>query len=102
MGVDRQRDALLKTVTRFAEGASANNALLWGARGTGKSFPCEIGDDSAGGKKHPALKLVEIEREAVKNPAKTSSQLCENRPERFVVLCDDLSFEEGAGGGPSR
>jgi predicted AAA+ superfamily ATPase len=99
MGVDRQRDALLTTLRRFVAGAPANNALLWGARGTGKSSLVKSAIMALAAEA-PALKLVEIEREAVNTLPGLFATL-RSRDERFVVLCDDLSFEEGAGAAKS-
>jgi predicted AAA+ superfamily ATPase len=98
-GVERQRDALVTALRRFAVGAPANNALLWGARGTGKSSLVKAAV-TALARETPALKLVEIEREALPNLPDLFATL-RDRPQRFVVLCDDLSFEQGAGAAKS-
>jgi predicted AAA+ superfamily ATPase len=94
VGVERQKDRFAENLRRFALGLPANNALLWGVRGTGKSsmvkavFMAAVAD-------HPSLKLVELDRDHV--PALPDLfQRLRGRPERFVVLCDDLSFEDGA------
>ena len=94
MGVERQRHRLLETLRRFLEGLPANNVLLWGARGTGKSSLVKAAV-LALAEEHVRLKLVEVEREVVNNLPTIFATL-RNRPERVVVLCDDLSFEEGA------
>ena len=98
-GVDAQKARLVETLRRFSAGLPANTVLLWGARGTGKSslVKAAVG---AQARSTPALKLVEIEREAVNILPNVFATL-RNRPERFVVLCDDLSFEEGAGAAKS-
>ncbi len=92
-GVDFVRDALLENTERFAKGLPANNALLWGARGMGKSslvkaVHAEINrrDPQAG------LRLVEIHREDIESLPGLMSLLRE-APFRFLVFCDDLSFD---------
>ncbi|MBS9476164.1 ATP-binding protein [Ancylobacter sp. VKM B-3255] len=95
-GIDRTRDQLLDNTLRFARGLPANNALLWGARGMGKSSLVKAAHASvntamaAEGK--PPLKLVEIHREDIETlPALMG--LMRPAPFRFVVFCDDLSFD---------
>jgi hypothetical protein len=92
-GVDRVRDLLLENTLRFARGLPANNALLWGARGMGKSSLVKAAHAEinrlAGG-----LKLVEIHREDIESlPALMA--LMREAPLRFIVFCDDLSFDGG-------
>lgn len=94
IGVDRQKATFLDNLQRFAAGLPYNHALLWGVRGTGKSSLAKaafmaVADDS------PDLKLVEVDRDQVTALPGLFDDL-RIRPERFVVLCDDLSFEEGA------
>jgi predicted AAA+ superfamily ATPase len=88
VGIDRQRDTLLANTRRFAEGLPANNALLWGARGMGKSSLVKAvhGDLEATG-----LKLVELQREDIETVGRLLGLLRE-APHRFVLYCDDLSF----------
>ncbi|TAL32143.1 ATP-binding protein [Phenylobacterium sp.] len=92
VGVERQKSRFVENLGRFARGLPCNHALLWGVRGTGKSslakaaFMAVAGDD---------LKLVEVDRDQVTALPALFDEL-RVRPERFVVLCDDLSFEEGA------
>ena len=96
-GIDRSRDTLIENTSRFAEGLPANNALLWGARGMGKSSlvkaahaTVNAGRVAAGGE--PIVKLVEIHREDIESlPALMA--LVRNAPYRFIVFCDDLSFD---------
>jgi uncharacterized protein len=99
-GIDRPAEQLLDNTRRFAKGLPANNALLWGARGMGKSSLVkaahaavrkELGLGVAKGK--PDLKLVEIHREDI---ASLPACLAYLRParERFIVFCDDLSFDK--------
>jgi predicted AAA+ superfamily ATPase len=94
LGVDRQKARLVENLRRFATDLPFNNILLWGARGTGKSSLLKAGVMHLGDT-HPALKLVEIDREAIDALPRLFG-LLRDREERFVVLCDDLSFEEGA------
>jgi predicted AAA+ superfamily ATPase len=90
VGVDRSRDTLLENTLQFARGLPANNALLWGARGMGKSSLVKAvhGEVQARGL---ALKLVELQREDLPSVARLLN-LLRARPERFVLFCDDLSF----------
>ncbi len=94
LGVDRQKTRLVENLRRFAADLPFNNVLLWGARGAGKSSVLKAAVMHLS-ETHPALKLVEIDREALDALPRLFSQL-RGREERFVVLCDDLSFEEGA------
>ena len=95
-GVDRQKAALLQLVERFAAGVSTNHALLWGARGTGKSSLAKAAV-AAVAASAPHLKLLEIAADDLGRLPDLFARL-EGRPERVVILCDDLSFEEGAAG----
>ncbi len=99
VGVDAQKAKLTETLRRFARGLPANNVLLWGARGTGKSSLVKAAVVELARQGAP-LRLVEVEREVVNILPRVFATL-RNRPERFVVLCDDLSFEEGAGAAKS-
>jgi len=94
MGVDRQKARFLANLERFAAGLPANHALLWGVRGTGKSSLAKAAF-MAVASSAPDLKLVEVDRDQV-TALPDLFDLLRARPERFVVLCDDLSFEEGA------
>lgn len=94
VGVERQKGRFCAALDRFARGLPVNHALLWGARGTGKSSLVKAAFMAAAGD-CPDLRLVEIDRDEVAAlPA--LFDVLRGRPERFVVLCDDLSFEEGA------
>src|SRR5246127_4054863 len=92
-GIDRVRDLLVENTERFARGLPANNALLWGARGMGKSSLVKAAH-AAIGKAHPAagLKLIEIHREDIESLPELMSLLL-NALQRFIVFCDDLSFD---------
>ncbi len=94
VGVERQRDRFVENLQRFAAGLPYNHALLWGVRGTGKSSIAKAAfmHVAAGA---PSLKLVEVDRDQVVALPGLFDTL-RGQPERFVVLCDDLSFEEGA------
>src|SRR5213083_2838914 len=86
-GIDRVRDVLMDNTERFARGLPANNALLWGARGMGKSSLVKAAH-AAIGKDHPAtgLKLIEIHREDIESLPELMSIL-RNAPQRFIVFC---------------
>src|SRR5215467_14092266 len=92
-GIDRVRDVLLENTERFARGLPANNALLWGARGMGKSSlvkAVHAAVNASHGK--GALKLVEIHREDIESLPDLMA-LMRVAPYRFILFCDDLSFE---------
>jgi hypothetical protein len=92
-GIDRVRDLLVENTERFARGLPANNALLWGARGMGKSSLVKAAH-AAIGAAHPSpgLKLVEIHREDIESLPDLMATL-RGVPQRFIVFCDDLSFD---------
>jgi uncharacterized protein len=94
VGVDRQKARFLENLQRFADGLPANHALLWGVRGTGKSSLAKAAFMTVAAEA-ASLKLVEVDRDQV-TALPELFDLLRTRPERFVVLCDDLSFEEGA------
>jgi predicted AAA+ superfamily ATPase len=94
IGVERQRDRFVENLHRFAAGLPANHALLWGVRGTGKSSLAKAAFTAVVAEA-PALKLVEVDRDQV-TALPVLFDVLRARPERFLVLCDDLSFEEGA------
>jgi predicted AAA+ superfamily ATPase len=87
-GIDAARDTLLANTTRFARGLPANNALLWGARGMGKSSLVKAVHGEV-----PGLKLVEIHREDIQSLPHLLAHLRAAPDIRFVLFCDDLSFE---------
>jgi len=93
-GIDRMRDILMENTERFADGLPANNALLWGARGMGKSSLVKATHASINADRKPAerLKLIEIHREDIESlPA--LMDLLRASDFYFVVFCDDLSFD---------
>jgi len=91
-GVDRQKDLLLENTLRFARGFTANNAMLWGARGTGKSSLVKAAHAAANAELPGALALIEIHREDIRTLPDLLGQL-RAQPRRCLVFCDDLSFE---------
>ena len=93
-GVDRMRDILMENTERFANGLPANNALLWGARGMGKSSLVKAAHASINAERKPAdkLKLIEIHREDIESLPALMEQLRASSF-RFIVFCDDLSFD---------
>jgi predicted AAA+ superfamily ATPase len=90
LGINRARDTLHANTVQFAKGLPANNALLWGARGMGKSSLVKAihGEVQA---THEALKMVEVQREDLPSIGRCLA-LLRGRPERFIMFCDDLSF----------
>lgn len=90
IGIARARDTLLENTRQFAKGFPANNALLWGARGMGKSSLVKAVHAQLLDEGH-ALKIVELQREDLPSVARLLAQL-RGAPERFVLYCDDLSF----------
>ncbi len=93
-GIDRVRDQLLDNTLRFARGLPANNALLWGARGMGKSSLVKAVHAEVNAKVGRSLKLVEIHREDIDGLPVLMGVL-RGAPHRAVVFCDDLSFDGG-------
>jgi predicted AAA+ superfamily ATPase len=87
-GIDAARDTLLANTKRFARGRPANNALLWGARGMGKSSLVKAVHGEVAG-----LKLVEIHREDTQTLPHLLAHLRAAPDRRFILFCDDLSFE---------
>ena len=94
VGVERQKARFFENLTRFAGGLPCNHALLWGSRGAGKSSMAKAAF-MAVTVDHPSLRMIEIDRDEIAVLPHLFDRL-RGRSERFVVLCDDLSFEEGA------
>ncbi len=90
VGIDRARDTLRVNTEQFARGLPANNALLWGARGMGKSSLVKAvhGDLYPA---YPDLKIVEVQREDLTSLSRCLA-LLRDAPGRFILYCDDLSF----------
>lgn len=95
-GINRSRDTLQDNTERFANGLAANNALLWGARGMGKSSLVKaIHAHINKGRDCPArLKLIEVHREDI-GSMPTLLGLIRQAEQRVIVFCDDLSFDAG-------
>jgi len=87
-GIDSMRDILLANTKRFASGLPANNALLWGARGMGKSSLVKAVHGEVEG-----VKLVEIHRDDIASLPRLLAHLRAEPGKRFILFCDDLSFE---------
>jgi predicted AAA+ superfamily ATPase len=97
-GIDRVRDTLMDNTERFTKGLPANNALLWGARGMGKSSLVKASHaaiNAASGAKPGAgvLKLIEIHREDIESLPDLMT-LLRGLPQRVIIFCDDLSFDQ--------
>jgi predicted AAA+ superfamily ATPase len=95
VGIDEQKHRFVQNLRRFAGGLPANHVLLWGSRGAGKSSLVKAAFMALADAEAPGLRLVEIDRDAIAHLPELFAKL-RGRPERFVVFCDDLSFEEGA------
>ncbi len=93
-GIDLQKEILLKNTQQFADGFSANNALLWGARGTGKSSIVKAIHAHINAQKPHSLMLVEIHREDLETMPDLLKALS-HTTRRCVLYCDDLSFDTG-------
>jgi len=96
-GVDRVRDMLVENTERFAKGLPANNALLWGARGMGKSSLVKASHAAvnamfAANTKDAPLKLIEIHREDIESLPELMA-ITRGSGYKFIVFCDDLSFD---------
>ncbi|WP_367890184.1 ATP-binding protein [Rhodobacter calidifons] len=90
VGVNRARDTLLENTRHFAAGLPANNALLWGARGMGKSSLVKAVHAAVRAEGHD-LKIVELSREDLPSVQRLLAHL-RAAPHRFLLFCDDLSF----------
>jgi len=96
VGIDRARDTLMENTLRFARGLPANNALLWGARGMGKSSLVKAAHAAANGGANggaETLVLIEIHREDIPTIGRLLG-LLRASDRRFLVFCDDLSFDQ--------
>ncbi|MFM7503462.1 MAG: ATP-binding protein [Betaproteobacteria bacterium] len=92
--IDEQKQILVRNTRQFVEGRTANNVLLTGSRGTGKSSMIKALLNAF----HPkGLRMIEVDKEDLVDLPDIVDLVAE-RPERFVIFCDDLSFEEGEGG----
>ncbi|WP_372893437.1 ATP-binding protein [Rhodosalinus sp.] len=93
VGIAQVRDILLANTRAFAQGLPANNALLWGARGMGKSSLVKAVHAEVVGEGHP-LKIVELQREDLPSVGRLLSLLRAASAHRFLLFCDDLSFSQ--------
>lgn len=89
-----QKELIEQNTRQFVQGASANNVLLTGARGTGKSSLIKACLNQYADQ---GLRLIEVDKDDLSDLADIVD-LVAARPERFIIFCDDLSFEEGEGG----
>ncbi|HEX3864121.1 MAG TPA: ATP-binding protein [Stellaceae bacterium] len=92
-GIDRVRDILLENTERFAAGLPANNVLLWGARGTGKSALVKAAHAAVNHTRPGALALIEIHREDIPTLPRLLTLLRASK-RRCLLFCDDLSFDQ--------
>ena len=92
VGIDRARDTLMENTLHFARGFPANNALLWGARGMGKSSLVKAAHAAANAETG-GLHLVEIQREDIPTIGRLMDMV-RGVDQRFLVFCDDLSFDK--------
>ena len=100
LGVDRAKATLLENTRRFAAGLPANNALLWGARGMGKSSLVKAAQAAVNRERaeaapgEPSVLLIEILREDLPSLDRLLALLRDSAPRRAILFCDDLSFEQ--------
>jgi len=93
LGIERQKKLIVENTERFLEGLPANNALLWGARGTGKS---SIVKALLNQYFDQGLRVIQIDKEDLRDLTEIVDDLRE-QVQKFIVFCDDLSFDEGDG-----
>ncbi len=89
--IEEQKRQLMRNSRQFVRGLPANNALLWGARGNGKSTLVKAVFNALAGE---GMRLIELHKEELTDLPRLAD-LLHDRPERFVLYCDDLSFDEG-------
>ena len=94
-GLENQKDILLKNTKNFANNLPANNALLWGAKGTGKSSLVKSVHAEINNQNNKKIKLIEIHREDISSLPYLLSKLADYNENKFILLCDDLSFDAG-------
>ncbi|PCM42896.1 ATP-binding protein [Marinobacter sp. ANT_B65] len=93
-GIDRQQQALARNTERFLAGDPSNNVLLWGARGTGKSSLIKA---LLNRYKERGLRIIEVDKDDLVNLPEIVDDICD-LPFRFIIFCDDLSFDAGETG----
>jgi hypothetical protein len=91
-GIERQKGLVLENTARFGAGLPANNAMLWGARGMGKSSLVKAAHAAVNARHPGRLALIEIHREDIRTLPELLN-LLRGQARRCVILCDDLSFE---------
>lgn len=94
VGIEKQKEEIVENTQRFLKGLPANNVLLWGARGTGKSSLIKAILNEY---KKEGLRLIEIDRDDLDDLIEIADEIRE-LPFKFIIFCDDLSFEEGEKG----
>lgn len=94
LGIESQRSVLLENTSRFLRGEPANNALLWGSRGTGKSSLIKAVFNHY---TDTPLRLVQVDKQGLEDLPELTDHLSE-QPYRFILFCDDLSFDDGDAG----
>ena len=94
-GLENQKNILLKNTQNLAYNLPANNALLWGAKGTGKSSLVKSVHAEINIQNNEKIKLIEIHREDINNLPYLLSKLADYNENKFILLCDDLSFDAG-------
>jgi len=94
-GLENQKEILFNNTQNFAHNLPANNALLWGAKGTGKSSLVKSIHAEINSQNNDKIKLIEIHREDISNLPYLLSKLAEYNDNKFILLCDDLSFDAG-------
>lgn len=93
-GIDRQKQALARNTERFLAGEPSNNALLWGSRGTGKSSLIKA---LLNRYRKQGLRMIEVDKDDLVNLPEIVDDICD-LSFRFVIFCDDLSFDVGESG----
>ncbi|ESS68924.1 hypothetical protein MGMO_141c00070 [Methyloglobulus morosus KoM1] len=91
LGIDAQKQQIIQNTERFTAGLPANNVLLWGARGTGKSSLIKALLNAYKGNN---LRMIEVDKQDLVYLPEIVDDIRE-LPQRFIIFCDDLSFEEG-------
>lgn len=94
VGIEQQKEQIVQNTTRFLNNLPSNNVLLWGARGTGKSSLIKAILNKY---KYESLRLIEIHRDDLDDLIEIVDEIRE-LPYKFIIFCDDLSFEEGEKG----
>jgi len=91
LGIDKQKQILEENTRQFVQGFPSNNVLLWGTRGTGKSTLVRALLNAYAGK---GLRIIQVDKDDLVNLADIFAAI-KGEPYRFIILCDDLSFEPG-------